>query len=153
MDWQSVAPDFEPDGSLRDIYVLDADLSDWQRVLDILRESYSLSYEVDGQASALPERVEEILNEWQEERAPVARFSLGGIDLACHFFSPEEIEFDFRPEEVTGPEQLETLIRFLRQLSEITGKAAIVAPENFPESPILRYRPLSPEAEFLPPPA
>jgi hypothetical protein len=30
MDWSHVRGDFERDGALRDIYVLDAELADWE---------------------------------------------------------------------------------------------------------------------------
>jgi hypothetical protein len=38
MTWTEIASDFEWDGMLRDVYVLNTTIDDWQRVLDALKD-------------------------------------------------------------------------------------------------------------------
>ncbi len=42
---------FEPDGMLRDIYVFDTDMRDWQRTIEYLRIG---PYSLDGEFPTLP---------------------------------------------------------------------------------------------------
>lgn len=141
MDWQRVAHEFVRDGSLRDIYIFGTDAGDWQRVLDYLVTSGTeLAYEEDGQLASLPRRVETIFAR-REEAATALRVDAGGIAMVCHFFTPEEIEFDFWPEEVQGQGRLDAVLAFMRRLTAITGKPAIMTPENDERSPILLVGP------------
>ena len=53
--WDQCKDEFASDGALRDIQVIDATLSDSQRVLDFVRTSAAKSdYTIDGEAAALP---------------------------------------------------------------------------------------------------
>src|SRR5262245_14857192 len=113
VQWDTVSEGFKPDGALRDIYVHDATLADWQAALNHIRERYApLHFTVDSHPADLPRQVAEIFP-IRARAAPLLNFDVGGIDLACHFFQPKQIEFDLRPEEVTGPERLATVVSFL----------------------------------------
>ena len=65
----------------------------------------------------------------------------GGIEVACHFFTAHQIEFDLRPEEVTGPERLAAVTSFLHDLATAIGKSAVLTMENVPEAVVLRATP------------
>src|SRR5271155_5766071 len=102
MDWKQVAPDFLPDGGLRDIYVLEATLLDWQAVLDAVRgfEPPPIFYTIDGMAMELPWRVDAIFENRQNAR-PLMSFTISGMTMNCHFFGDidtrdgsHQIEFD-----------------------------------------------------------
>ena len=151
MDWTSVAHEFVPDGSLRDLYVINTDLSDWQRVLDFLRASASeIAYTVDRSSAELPVRVEAIFAELQRERNPRLRFDVAGVPLVCHFFTADEIEFDMRPEDVPGPDHLTALLEFMRTLGNLTGKMVLLTPESGQQSPIFRFDPSTKRLAYLP---
>jgi len=64
-----------------------------------------------------------------------------GIGVTCHFFAAEQIEFDLRPEEVTGPERLAAVVSFLSRLATVVGKPALLTMENMPEEGFLRSDP------------
>ncbi len=49
-----------------------------------------------------------------------------GVLANCHFFMPEELEFDIDPREVTGREQLNALFEFMRCMAEGVGKEVIL---------------------------
>lgn len=62
MDWSRIAPDFRPDGSLRDIYILSASLDDWAGVWEVLTATpASLAFEVDGETTIPPDTIEAII--------------------------------------------------------------------------------------------
>src|SRR6478735_1221008 len=100
MDWQQIAPDFEPDGSLRDIYVFGTDLSDWQRVLDVLRTwEPAPNLTIGGQPANMPDNAEDIFAEARQQGALLS-LKVSDAHVNCHFFGHDEIEFDLDPREV-----------------------------------------------------
>lgn len=71
------------------------------------------------------------------------RFRTGGILVVFHFFTPEEIECDIDPREVSGQASLDALLGFKRRLGDLTRKPAALTPENVPDEPIISYDPES----------
>ena len=151
VEWRTLTEDFKPDGALRDIYVRDATLADWQATLDHIRERYApLEFNVDGHPADLPRQVAEIFP-IREQAAPRLNFDVGGIDVACHFFGTEQIEFDLQPAEMTGPERLAAIVSFLGELATVVGKPALLTMENMPGEVILRADPTSGTVVRVPP--
>lgn len=151
MDWDRIAAGFEPDDSLRDVYVHGTSLADWQHVLDALRGwTPAPTFTLDGEQAALPETVEEIF-QFQKTQKPMLSLLLGGAILNCHFFCAEEIEFDLDPAEV-GPTQAEALTTFMRVLGEAANKPVVLTMENSPEAVVFRYRPDEQKVEWVAPP-
>jgi len=86
MNWTQVASDFEFDGSLRDIRVLDASVVDWQRVLNALRHHVrTFSFTLNGVATDLPIRAEDALALGKTSH-PLLSFEVSGVRINCHFF-------------------------------------------------------------------
>ena len=141
-EWSEVQEDWEPDGSLRDVYVRDVNETDWQRVVDLIRtREWATSYTEDGNPVAMPNPVGEIFARgkraailWQIEPA-------GGIRVNCHFFDPAEIEFDLDPREVVGQAALDVLCGFVRLVGSVLQKAVVVSEENSPDAAIMSYDP------------
>lgn len=141
MDWSRIASDFRYDGSLRDIYILDASLDDWSRVWDVLIAAPErLSFEVDGETATPPATVEEAFH-LRGSHSVLASYTLGKQRLNCHFFIEEEVEFDLDPRDVYGPIEAERLGNFLSLLGRATSKEVRLTPENAPQSIIARYDP------------
>jgi hypothetical protein len=139
MDWQRVARDFEADGSLRDIYVLETSLDDWQKVVDALRGRWpSPVFTLDGEPATLPRRVEAIFDA-PREQAALLSLAVGEARAACHFFVEDRIEFDIDPRQIAGPAQVEAVAEFMALLGRATGKTVVLTLENAPEAVILRY--------------
>jgi len=139
MSWEQIASDFAWDGSWRDIYVLNTSEADWQAVWDILLEwTPPASFSVSGKIESMPLGVEAAL---ESETDSLLSFYVGPIQLACHFFSAVEIEFDFDPRQVSGETEIEQLDRFMRLLGDATGKQVILTQENDQEAIIARYSP------------
>jgi hypothetical protein len=134
---------FQPDefGELRDIYVLDTDERDWQRVLDYLHGAdLPLTFRVDGHTRPLPASIQEILM-LRRHAAPQLGIDLDGVLLSCYFFTPSTIEFDLDPRDVLCPERADRVVGFMQDVADLLGKPVILTPENRPEEPLLRREP------------
>ena len=130
---------FERDGSLRDLYVLDTTIGDWQRLIDFLRESeYRIVYSVNGQVAKLPRLVEEVF-EIHDEVVVLLSVDIDGIKFNCHFFCEEEIEFDFDVREVSDKARLAQLFDFMVNVGRAVGSNVLLTPENAPEAPLYAF--------------
>ncbi|RUV31809.1 hypothetical protein [Mesorhizobium sp. M7A.F.Ca.MR.148.00.0.0] len=137
MNWEQIASDFAWDGSWRDIYVLNTTEADWQGVWDILLAwTPPAKFSVSGKVESMPLGVEAAL---ESETGSLLSFYVGPIQLACHFFSAVEIEFDFDPRQVSGETEIEQLDRFMRLLGDATGKQVVLTQENDQEAILARY--------------
>ncbi len=132
MDWSEV---FHKDGSLRDIYIHDTSLVDWQRFLDFLRGRSGLkaSFRWDDKEVATPADVSVIFSE-RQHAAPLLSLDLQGILLSCHFFTSEEIELDLDPREITTKADADRVFEFIAAIGELLQKDIHLTEENCPES-------------------
>ncbi len=119
-------------------------------MLDGLRAAgYDLGYVRNDQPTELPAlAAEAFLLPGQCDRRLSVRFA--GVLANCHFFTPEEVEFDIDPRDVTGQEQLDALFAFMRCLVSAVGKEAILTAENCPDIVVFRVRPDGLEVEYQP---
>ena len=134
VEWRDVASSFAPDGALRDIYVFWTSGREWQAVYDAVRAAYPV---VLHGGRVLPADVGELLH-W-EEVPPLLTVDPDGLDIACHFFADQEIEFDFNPAVVRSQTELDDICRFLTLVGRAAGKDAVLTMENRREWLILRY--------------
>ena len=138
--WENVQCEFAFDGSWRDIYVLNVGLAAWNRMLNGLKAAkYDLIYYQDGQPEELPARPEDAFSLTGEINR-LLRVHFCGVVANCHFFTPDEIEFDIDPREVLGQKQLDALFGFMQCLAQSVGQDAVLCPENMPEIVIFRIR-------------
>lgn len=79
VEWSQVAEEFRPDGALRDIYVLDASIADWQSVYDAVRAAYPV---VLRDSQTLPSDVEEL---FRHDAGVTLSVDPEGLDAVCHF--------------------------------------------------------------------
>lgn len=149
--WEICKQDFDwdLDGSWRDIYVLSTTLDDWRSLYYLLRQNYPLEYFIDSSPKALPNTIEEIMAT-HKEAAPFIRFRVESILVCCHFFFPDEIEFDIDPREITSQESLNRLLGFMRQVGNTISKRVILTPENSRKETIISYEPESGEFRYHP---
>jgi hypothetical protein len=147
-NWSAIRDEFIFDGALLDLYVLGTTVWDWTLLLRTLgRTGYRLTFQSGGKVEALPGDAQSLFQ--SREPSHLLKIDVSGIQVICHFFADEEIEFDVDPREVDGQERLDALIGFLVFLSRTLGKEAILTPENFREKPILRVLPPDGIVEYL----
>ncbi|MGH9199458.1 MAG: hypothetical protein ACRD1T_27470, partial [Acidimicrobiia bacterium] len=90
---------FEVDGSLRDIYILKTQTSDWQTCVAHLRTHYETRFLVDSEEAVLPEDVRDVF-ELRDSKSVALLVRVNGVWLKTHFFIEEEIELDLDPRDV-----------------------------------------------------
>ncbi|MEY2873851.1 MAG: hypothetical protein RLZZ373_1222 [Pseudomonadota bacterium] len=132
----SEPPDlWELDGSVRDIYILEASEADWLSLFAVA-ERYPHSYTFGGEAGQLPTPGEIFSN---RSGSHLLTIIVGSAAVNCHFFIPTEIELDVDPREVLLPTTHEQILEFLESLARETRKGLTVTAENSPELPFLSY--------------
>ena len=142
IQWETCKQDFIWDGSWRDIYIFKTNIHDWQTISDFLRTSYELKYSIDGDVKPFPKSASEVFNQ-RAHANTLLNFHVGKILFACHFFSPEEIEFDVDPREIRSQSDLDLLLKFMRLTANCISKIIVLTPENGREYPIISYEPLT----------
>lgn len=150
VEWSEVRDELFPDGTLRDIYVLDTSIADWQRVLDGLRRgAFALDYALEGATAALPVNASVL---FADERLHMSRLriALGSVTIHCHFFQVDQIEFDIDPRDIEGQGELTAVVDFMRLVASACGKDVLLTPENLPDAPFLRVLPDRVAVEQLP---
>ena len=139
MIWEKIKTDiYYSDGSLRDIYVLDSTIEDWKKWIGFINENYQVKFKYfDNQGNKKIEskiNFYEVSKYWNNyENSISAEFLVGEVLLKCYFFSSDEIENDFFPEEVKSLEQHYLILDYLKSISKILNKEIILTPENYSE--------------------
>lgn len=150
MNWQHVKAEFEYDGSLRDLYILETDMETWQRLLEFLRvSSYPLTYAVDSNEAGLPANVAYIFRKRQETGVWL-KIDVKGIQVLCHFFTEEEIEFDVDSREIDSETRFNHLCDFMRELGQHLSRSVIMTPESNEKMVIIRYLPIDDRFVYSP---
>ncbi|GAA0460116.1 hypothetical protein Aca07nite_42100 [Actinoplanes capillaceus] len=140
--WEDVARYFEDDGSLLDAYVFDVSMTDWQLILDAVRSvGWPHDYSSGGGVQTLPGHIEDIFERRRDCSPTLHIRPAAGIVFATHFFSPENIEFDFDPDDVQGQQALDVLCSFLRTVGQKLNRQVVLTPESSPEVPLIIYSP------------
>jgi hypothetical protein len=136
--WDNVRGEFDRDGSLRDIYVVETTLADWQSFLDWLRRSpYGPVFSSDGAEAILPATADEVFRVVNESCVLMA-IHLGEIQVHCHFFVQSEIELDIDPCQIDA-RQFPLLLGFLAGLGDQLDKDVRLTHENDRDRPFLVY--------------
>jgi hypothetical protein len=143
-----VRHEFEFDGTWRDIYVRETDISHWQRVIDAIKHlNCKITYLLWGEPTYLPDA--ESIYSKPNRGGSLLVVHLGGVDANCHFFGPNEIEFDIDPREVKEQKQLDAIFEFMKVLANATNKPALLTGENCPVAPIFRVAPSDTDVQYL----
>ena len=148
MDWPRQMADFEPDGSLRDIYVESTTVEDWAFVVaHIFEGNYGARLDRRGVPVDVPGNFESV---FATDEGYLLSLTVGGAILTCHFFTPTEIEFSFAPNCVSQ-QVLHDLLAFMVELGDATTKSVRMTPENCRDSPIFRYDANARQLSWVPP--
>ncbi|MCW2503650.1 MAG: hypothetical protein JWO79_1934 [Actinomycetia bacterium] len=138
--WEDVRRSFEPDGSLIDAYVFDTTAVDWQQFIDLVRScGWPFEYTAGGEPVDLPERVEDIFSRRNDDAVLLQITPDPDVHINAHFFSPDEIEVDFAPEELQGQARLDVLCDFIAEVGQRLGQRVVVTPENGRTHPLIEY--------------
>ncbi|GAA4501431.1 hypothetical protein [Pseudaeromonas paramecii] len=130
-EWCDVKKDFEPEGSLRDIYIEDINESVWNLFLsDLLDSGYKICFTHGQQVVALPESFAEIKKLQETEPTTLGIAIENGIWINCHFFIESEIELDLSPKDIDTESKFKNLVGFLHWLHLALRKPVKLTHEN-----------------------
>lgn len=150
LNWQDIAGHFSPDGTLRDIYVVDTSMEDWEAVWRLLAVSRGrLTFSIDGAPSEPPATAAEIFDVGLKHSV-LASYEENGLTINCHFFTSSEIEFDIAPSEISGLKAAETLACFVMAIGETTSKPVLLTEENDSSAVIACFDPAAGSIEWTP---
>ena len=145
--WAEIKDRFEPDGSLRDVYVLKTNRSDWEKFIAFVRSS-PVAPVMRRDDQPIPVELPSDFPHFPEDAIrPRLEFVIAGLECRCHFFGDEEIEFDINPAEMKGEHEYEALVSFLGRLRDVMNRDVVLTEENcnpdreywhLPEAVILR---------------
>ncbi|NRR34295.1 hypothetical protein HSX11_29415 [Oxalobacteraceae bacterium] len=125
------------DGSLRDVYIQDMQLQNWDRFDSLLRH-HELAYSFDGKPACFPGSRAIFSN---REGGHLLSVMLGQVSVNCHFFVESQLELDISPREILGNAEHDAVLDFIEQLALGLELPADVTPENAEARPMLSYSP------------
>ncbi len=110
-NWNDIKWIFEPDGSLRDIYVQDVSLKEWEELIDFMNSEFRLSYSGEDQIDKkyTLKYLQDTSGEMQSRSLTI---DLGSIKVNGYFFLVEQIEFDIDPKEINSIDDFEKRMLF-----------------------------------------
>jgi len=138
-NWDDIKWIFRPNGSLRDIYIQDVTLLDWERLIDLLNSTYDLKFGEDAERVINKDQVIEYLkDETGEVEGKSLKIYSRGFTIHCHFFLAEQIEFDVDPKEIESMQDFEELEKFMTSISRALSHQVTLTEENMPELPLIK---------------
>ena len=138
LKWKENQWPFLVDGSLKDIYVHDTVIEDWEKVIDFLNQNYTLRYG-NNISDIISNQIDKkyanklLQNTKENVIGKLVSIDVGPLKVNCHFFGEDEIEFDMDPREIHRCEGIDELEHFMLQLSNLLNKQVILTEENDPE--------------------
>ena len=141
-NWNNIEWIFEKDGALRDIYVQNATISDWEKVVDLLNSEYELTFGV--YEDNLIDKIDfgfvktMFADETGELETKSATVDLNGIVVKCYFFLENQIEFDINPTEIKTESDFNKITDFMKSISSKLEKQITLCGENQPEFPLIK---------------
>ena len=141
-NWKNIEWIFKKDGALRDIYVQNATISDWEKVVDLLNSEYKLTYGV--YEDNLTDKIDfgyvktMFADETGELETKSATIDLSGIVVKCFFFLENQIEFDINPTEIKTESEFNKITDFMKSVSSKLEKQITLCGENQSEFPLIK---------------
>lgn len=127
---------FEVDGALRDLYVFDTGVQEWQlmmKSLPALGAEWTLSIDstssVDVVAMEDPAELFALLED-DEDASATLSIEVGEIAFKCYFFLVCEIEFTFDPELVASVDDFASLEKFMTWLGDSCRRPVLMTMEG-----------------------
>ncbi|MCX4030225.1 protein export chaperone SecB [Endozoicomonas sp. SM1973] len=137
-EWDEVKEEFEADGSLRDIYVEEVNISEWNSFISaILRSKYRIKFIHGDREISLPEDFGSIKKLQLEEPTTLHIWVTDKTQLNCHFFIESEIELDVSPYDIQDSASYSSLVSFLKWLAALLGKQVKLTHEGMQNQVIL----------------
>jgi hypothetical protein len=129
---------FYEDGSLRDIYILHTNLSDWELIFEYL-DKQNIQYRITKDGETIDERTTSELMKMRDEYSIAINYK--GISISGYFNEAEYIEFDVTPKQIQTEEAVNVVIEFMVEISKQTNKKVILTEEMNMDNVFIRVNP------------
>ncbi len=141
-NWEEIKWIFEPDGTLRDIYVENVDIEDWKILIDYLNTNHIVKYGPSDDNQIINKINKEYLIQLLTDvtgklELKTVTIIIDNIIINTHFFTVDEIEFDIEPEEINSVEDYEKVLSFMNKISRVLNKQLILTGENQIQFPLV----------------
>jgi len=141
MNWKQLKDSvYYLDGSLRDLYILNATKNDWVVWADFVNRNYKIQfYNSDNEVIDNKVDLTGILNSWEvnDHSGFSATVFLDNIMVQSYFFTDEEIENDISPAEINSMEDHLKLVNYMIGLSTALNKKIVLSPESESETELI----------------
>lgn len=119
---QLLHPFWYHDGALRDIYLRDATLEVWTRLIEglLAAPSFDLRYEQNGEPRPFP-GVREVFDR-DPDQSVILAAEREGVSFHTFFLDTDYIEFVADPREIQSPEAEAVALDFVRLLGRTTSR-------------------------------
>jgi hypothetical protein len=133
---------FEVDGSYRDIYIFDTQITDWQTLFNVInKEDWVTRLLINGEEVDINQYPIKRIFDERDSFSFLLSINYKGVVINSHFFDQREIEFDIYPKEIVTSTHRKAVFEFMQYLSNLLNKQVIITPENSPENPYLTIKP------------
>ena len=120
------------DGSLRDIYVFNTTVEDWEKWIRFVNDNYPIAF-YDRRDSSEYSKIDfiKVSECWngENEEGVYASINVEGIKIMCYFNGEDEIENDFTPSDVKNVTDHNNLMQYLTNVSKALNKPVLVTKE------------------------
>ena len=122
---------FTKNEALLDIYVFDTTEDDWNNVLNYLYSSnkYTNIFFIDQQHSPVLMDVKNIFDLTSDHGIRLC-IDEEQLQINCHFFIVEEIEFDIDHRSIDSDNRLNRLMEFIHDIGDLLQKRVVMTPES-----------------------
>ena len=137
--WENISWIFEPDGAWRDIYVQDITIDDWEKLIDFLNANFTLSFNGNCPNQIDKDYIVRYLNDKSgklESRTLIIK--LNRVSLFCHFFLPDQIEFDLDPQNIESYNDFKKVEEFMLSVSTVLKSQVTLTFENDIKYPLIK---------------
>jgi hypothetical protein len=134
-NWKDIKWMFESNGA--DIYVQEVSIDDWRKIISLINEKYKVKYGVANQINE-NETIDYLTDETGEIESKSVSIYLGEIQLNCHFFLDDQIEFDIDPKEINSIQDYESIEDFMINVSKTIDKQVTLTWENDVKFPLVK---------------
>lgn len=127
--YEDVADGLVWDGALREVYLVETTMDEWQSVMAaLLAGPWPIELSTGHTARPSSDALD-LRSIFDAEETSLMSVDVAGAIFNCHFFSKKEIEFDVWPTEVTA-ENFDEVLSFLRLLGNAARRNVLFGDEG-----------------------
>jgi hypothetical protein len=140
LSWDEVKDLLHPDkGTLPDVMIPTASLTDWQTVLDLVRsKGWAHQYSENGRHVGLP-TAELIFGRKSDVGVELRVWPVPDLLAIFRFYVTSEIDFDVDLRELQSQARLDALCAFFRVVGRSLRKPVVMTFEGSDETPMIGY--------------